>query len=79
MRFPHVNGMESFQLSLNQVNFEHYHLGEETSSAEPLHSFSNLVCYDLDFKSDERGDNPVKAKRVNRIEGRACYGWQCIL
>ena len=61
--------MEPFQLSLNQVNFEHYQLGEEEDSEEPLHSFSNLVCYDLDLNSDEGGGIPIKAKQVVRIDG----------
>jgi hypothetical protein len=59
--------MESFRLSLNQVNFEHYQLGEETA-VEPLHSFSNLVSYDTDFVEEKSGI-PVKAKKVNRIQG----------
>jgi hypothetical protein len=69
-----VNGMEPFQLSLNQVNFEHYQLGEEQDSEEPLHSFSNLVCYDLDFKSDEGGGIPIKTKKVVRIDGKQKIG-----
>ena len=60
----------AFQLSLNQVNFEHYQLGEVEDSEEPLHSFSNLVCYDLDLKSDEGGGKPIKAKQVVRIDGK---------
>ena len=64
-----MNGMESYQLSLNQVNFEHYHLGEEANSEDQLHSFSNLVCYDMDLKSEGGDGLPVKPKRVNLIKG----------
>jgi len=56
--------MEPFELSLNQVNFETYDLGGSGTEDEPLHSFSNLVCYDSDLKSSENDGVPVKAKKV---------------
>jgi len=63
--------MEPFQLSLNQVNFETYDLGENNTDEEPLHSFSNLVSYDWDLKSSENDGAPVKAKKVVLSEGCA--------
>lgn len=62
--FVGSNGMEPFELSLNQVNFQTYDLGENSPDAEPLHSFSNLVSYDWDLESSENDGAPVKAKKV---------------
>jgi len=58
------NGMEPFELSLNQLNFETYDLGENSTDQEPLHSFSNLVSYDWDLQSSENDGAPVRAKKV---------------
>lgn len=69
VRFVGSNGMEPFELSLNQVNFETYDLGESSTDQEPLHSFSNLVSYDWDLKSSENDGAPVKAKKVVRSQG----------
>jgi len=63
------NGMEPFQLSLNQVNFVTYDLGGSDTEEEPLHSFSNLVSYDWDLESSENDGIPVKAKKVVRFQG----------
>jgi len=65
--------MEPFQLSLNQVNFETYDLGENSTDEEPLHSFSNLVSYDWDLESPENDGAPVKAKKVVQSPGIAFY------
>jgi len=62
------NGMEPFQLSLNQVNFETYDLGG-SGTEEPLHSFSNLVSYEWDLKSSENDGLPVKAKKIAQSKG----------
>jgi len=67
------NGMEPFQLSLNQVNFETYDLSENGAEVEPLHSFSNLVSYDWDLKSAEVDEAPVKAKKVVQSPGVADF------
>jgi len=67
--FVGSNGMEPFELSLNQVNFETYDLGEDSINEEPLHSFSNLVSYDWDLESTENDGAPVKAKKVVRSPG----------
>jgi len=62
--------MEPLQLSLNQVNFETYDLGENSADEEPLHSFSNLVSYEWDLKSPPENDGvPVKAKKVAQSTG----------
>ena len=53
--------MESFDLSLNQVNFEEQSL---THDDDELHSFSNLVSYDSDFKEEGIGGQPIAAKRI---------------
>jgi len=63
------HGMEPFRLSLNQVNFEAYDLGESGTEEEPLHSFSNLVSYDWDLKSSENDGVPVKAKKIVQSRG----------
>ena len=58
------NGMEPFELSLNQLNFQTYDLGENSTDQEPLHPFSNLVSYYWDLKSSEGDGAPVRAKKV---------------
>jgi len=74
------NGMEPFQLSLNQVNFETYDLGENGSDEEPLHSFSNLVSYDWDLESSENDGAPVKAKKVVPSQGLIhCFAFKHVL
>jgi len=67
--FVGSNGMEPFQLSLNQVNFETYDLGQSDTNEEPLHSFSNLVSYDWDLKSSENEGVPVTAKKIVHSRG----------
>ena len=67
-------GMDSLQLSLNQVNFEEQTLGE--GQGEELHAFGNVVSYDSDFK---QGGLPVLAKQLQLQFGelfdvsRFCY------
>jgi len=71
--------MEPIQLSLNQVNFETYDLGENAADEEPLHSFSNLVSYEWDLKSSEGDGVPVKAKKVVRSQGFIdCHCFACL-
>jgi len=67
--FVGSNGMEPFRLSLNQVNFKAYDLGDNATDAEPLHSFSNLVSYEWDLESSENDGAPVKAKKVVESQG----------
>lgn len=59
--------MDRFQLSLNQVNFDEEAFGE----SEELHSFSNLVSYDSDFREDNSGGNPIRAKRIEQYKGHS--------
>jgi len=57
--------MEPFDLSLNQVNFEEEAFGD----SDELHSFSNLVSYDSDFKEDRSEGFPVRSRRIKQYEG----------
>lgn len=56
--------MDQFQLSLNQVNFDEEAFGE----SDELHSFSNLVSYDSDFREDHSGGIPIRAKRIEQYQ-----------
>ena len=60
--------MEPFELALSQVNFEGNDLNAGPGGGVPLHSFSNLVSYDSDFK-DGAGGRPVSARRVQSNTG----------
>ena len=59
--------MAAFQLSLNQVNFE----GDTFEQSDHLDSFSNLYCYDSDFKADDIKGTPVTTKQVQN-SGMLC-------
>lgn len=59
--------MDQFQLSLNQVNFDEEAFGE----SDELHSFSNLVSYDSDFRQDHSGGIPIRAKRIEQYKGQS--------
>ena len=58
--------MEPFDLSVSQVNFEE----QEFPAYDDISSFSNLVCYDSDFKGNDSEGIPVRARRLNAKEGK---------
>lgn len=60
--------MEPFELTLSQVNFEE----KDLSPSQTLHSFSNLVYYDSDFKEDEDSNaTPIAPRHFVNSFGKA--------